>query len=62
MHILIDEKKSMPVISVNKIAKFLKNYHYIDKDGVEKGATAILIDEDLFTYIVEKYDGLSRLV
>ncbi len=24
--------------------------------------TAILIDEDLFVYIVERYDGFSRLV
>ena len=30
---------------------------------MEKGNTsAILIDEDLFVYIVEKYDGFSRLV
>ena len=64
MHILIDDKKSKPVISINKIAKFLKNYQYLDKEGIEKGnnTTAILIDEDLFVYIVEKYDGFSRLV
>lgn len=61
---LIDEKKSTPVISINKIAKFLKNYQYIDKEGMKKGGntTSILIDEDLFVYIVEKYDGFSRLV
>jgi hypothetical protein len=63
MHILLDEKKSVPVISINKIAKFLKNYKYIDKEGLQKGSGgAILIDEDLFVYIVEKYDGFSRLV
>lgn len=63
MHILVNEKKSIPVISINKIAKFLKNYQYIDKDNIQKGqTTAILIDEDLFVYIVEKYDGFSRLV
>jgi hypothetical protein len=51
------------VVSINKIEKFFKNYHYVDKDGVEKGSSsAILIDEDLFVYIVEKYDGFSRLV
>ena len=63
LHVLIDEKKSVPVVSISKIAKFLKNYQYIDQDGIEKGnTTAILIDEDLFVYIVEKYDGFSRLV
>lgn len=51
------------MVSINKIEKFFKNYHYVDKDGVEKGSSsAILIDEDLFVYIVEKYDGFSRLV
>jgi hypothetical protein len=60
---LINENQKTPVISINKIAKFLKNYQYIDKDSIQKGnTTAILIDEDLFVYIVEKYDGFSRLV
>lgn len=63
MHILVDEKKQTPVISIGKIAKFLKTYQYIDKEGLEKGNTsAILIDEDLFVFIVERYDGFSRLV
>lgn len=63
MHILIDEKKSKPVISISKIAKFLKHYKYIDKHGIESGkGGAILIDEDLFVYIVERYDGFSRMV
>jgi hypothetical protein len=63
LHMLIDEKKSTAVVSINKIEKFFKSYLYIDKDGVEKGSSsAILIDEDLFVYIVEKYDGFSRLV
>lgn len=48
---------------VKRVGKFLKNYQYIDKDGMGKGNTAaILIDEDLFVYIVERYDGFSRLV
>ncbi len=61
---LIDEKKSQPLVSLNKISKFLKNYQYIDSEGLEKGgnSTAILIDEDLFVYIVERYDGFSRMV
>ena len=62
MHVLIDEKKSVPVIPINKVGKFLKNYQYIDKEGISSGSTALLIDEDLFVYIVEKYDGFSRLV
>jgi hypothetical protein len=62
LHILLDEKKSMAVVSISKMAKFLKKYQYIDKDGGQKGTTSILIDEDLFVYIVEKYDGFSRLV
>ena len=62
MHVLIDEKKSVPVIAINKAGKFLKNYQYIDKEGISSGNTALLIDEDLFVYIVEKYDGFSRLV
>lgn len=33
MHILIDEKKSLPLISISKLSKFLKNYKYIDNYG-----------------------------
>ena len=44
------------------MAKFLKNYQYLDNDGESKGSTSVLINEDLFVYIVEKYDGFSRLV
>lgn len=63
LHMLIDEKKSNAVINIGKVAKFFKTYQFIDKEGVEKGSSsAILIDEDLFVYIVEKYDGFSRLV
>jgi hypothetical protein len=39
----------------------LTNYKYIElKDG--KGSGSVLIDEDLFVYIVERYDGLSRMM
>jgi hypothetical protein len=63
LHVLVDEKKATPLISVSKLAKFLRNYQYLDKAGLEKGNTsALLIDEDLFVYIVERYDGFSRLV
>jgi hypothetical protein len=62
MHVLLNEKKATPSISISKIAKFLKNYNYLDSGNIQKGNTAVLIDEDLFVYIVEKYDGFSRLV
>ena len=29
---------------------------------MEKGSGSVLIDEDLFVFIVERYDGFSRLV
>jgi len=57
LHVLVEEKKATPLISIDKVSKFLKNYNYIDK-----GEDAVLIDEDLFVYIVEKFDGFSRLV
>ena len=47
------------MISISKLCKFLKNYSYIEKQGSSEG---VLIDEDLFVYIVEKFDGFSRLV
>ena len=60
MHILIEEKKLLPLISIDRVAKFLSNYKYLDiPDG---GNNSVLIDEDLFCYIVEKYDGISRLM
>ena len=59
MHILLEEKKQMPLISVERITKFLTHYNYTDQE--QSGNTSILIDEDLFVYIVEKYDGLSRM-
>jgi hypothetical protein len=62
MHILLNNKIATPSISISKIAKFLKNYNYLDSENIQKGNTAVLIDEDLFVYIVEKYDGFSRLV
>jgi hypothetical protein len=48
------------MISIARIEKFLTSYAYIDK-AEAAGSTSILIDEDLFVYIVERYDGLSRM-
>lgn len=61
MHILLEEKKLLPLISLERIAKFLTNYKYLDiNDG--GNSNSVLIDEDLFCYIVEKYDGISRMM
>jgi hypothetical protein len=48
------------MIPISKVCKFFKNYTYVNKNGEKSGS--VLIDEDLFVYIIEKYDGLSRLV
>lgn len=61
MHILLEEKKLNPLIAIERISKFFTNYKYLDiNDG--SGSNSVLIDEDLFCYIVEKYDGLSRMM
>ena len=57
MHILLEEKKLNPLLSVERIGKFFTNYKYL-----ETNEGSVLIDEDLFCYIVEKYDGLSRMM
>jgi len=43
------------------MASFLRSYKCLD-EGAAGGSGALLIDEDLFVYIVERYDGFSRLV
>ena len=41
----------------------LQNYKWIElNDGNSGSQQNVLIDEDLFVYIVEKYDGLSRMM
>lgn len=61
MHILLEEKKLNPLLSIDRINKFFVNYKYLEiNDGSSSGS--VLIDEDLFCYIVEKYDGLSRMM
>jgi hypothetical protein len=41
------------------MVNFLRSYSSADE---EAGKGTLLIDEDLFVYIVERYDGFSRLV
>ena len=41
------------------MASFLRGYKCL---GEGQGSAPLLIDEDLFVYIVERYDGFSRLV
>ena len=61
MHILLEEKKLNPLIAIERISKFFTNYKYLDIN-YGSGSNSVLIDEDLFCYIVEKYDGLSRMM
>lgn len=45
------------------MASFLRSYKCLDEEsGQAGGGSSLLIDEDLFVYIVERYDGFSRLV
>ena len=47
MHILIEEKKLKPLLSIERISKFLHNYKSLDiNEG--SGSASVLIDEDLF--------------
>ena len=59
MHILLEDKKSSPLIQIERIAKLLSNYRSVEN---KDGSGPVLIDEDLFVYIVERYDGLSRMI
>jgi hypothetical protein len=49
------------LLSIERITRLLTNYKWVElNDG--NGTASVLIDEDLFVYIVEKYDGLSRMM
>ena len=61
LHILLDQKKAEPLVDIVRVNNLLTKYTYIaGPDG--KGSGSVLIDEDLFVYIVERYDGFSRLL
>jgi len=63
LHVLLEEKKSMPLVAIERMASFLRSYKCLDEEsGKVGGGSSLLIDEDLFVYIVERYDGFSRLV
>lgn len=59
MHILLEEKKFVPMVSIERLLKLITNY---TKIKAEEQSDQIVIDEDLFVYIVEKYDGISRMM
>jgi hypothetical protein len=61
LHVLLEEKKAMPLVSIQRMSDFLRSYKSIDEDSMKSGGP-LLIDEDLFVYIVERYDGFSRLL
>jgi hypothetical protein len=44
------------------MAAFLRGYKSLGEGSGGQGSGTLLIDEDLFVYIVERYDGFSRLV
>jgi hypothetical protein len=59
---VLEERKLQPLASIDRICRLLSNYKYIQLNDGTPGNTAVLIDEDLFVYIVEKYDGISRMM
>lgn len=59
MHILYDRSKSDKSFSIETVSRILKEYNFVQTSTNE---VSITIDEDLFVFIVSKFDGLSRLV
>lgn len=63
LHVLLEAKRAQPLVAIERLASFLRGYKGLDEEsGQAGGGSALLIDEDLFVYIVERYDGFSRLV
>lgn len=61
IHVLIDKVGQKELISLKKARRMLSRYQCTElNDGSGNGQ--VLIDEDLFVYIVERYDGLSRMM
>ena len=50
----------MPLVGIVRTNKLLTTYAHVQSSG-QKGSGSVLIDEDLFVYIVERFDGLSRM-
>lgn len=53
---MLEERKLKPLCSIERINKLIHDYKYLSV------GEAVLIDEDLFVFIVEKYDGISRMM
>jgi hypothetical protein len=62
LHTLLEEKRSQPLVAIERMAGFLRGYKCLDEESGKAGGSSLLIDQDLFVYIVERYDGFSRLV
>ena len=63
LHVLLEEKKSKPLVALDRMTTVLRSYKCLDDNAASsEGGGPLLIDEDLFVYIVERYDGFSRLV
>ncbi len=61
IHLLIEKVGQKQLISLKKSKELLSTYKCTElNDGSGNGQ--VLIDEDLFVYIVERYDGLSRMM
>lgn len=56
MHILYDRSKSDKSFSIENVSRILKEYNFVQTSTNE---VSITIDEDLFVFIVSKFDGLS---
>lgn len=60
LHILLEKKKAQPLVDITRVNKLLTAYSFVNLNN-GKGTGNVLIDEDLFVYIVERFDGLSRM-
>lgn len=59
MHIVIEIKKFVPMVSIERVLKLFNNFMQMK---AQNHSEQIVIDEDLFVYIVEKYDGFSLMM
>lgn len=62
LHVLLEGARARPLVPVARMVTFLRSYKSLGDAAAGHGGGPLLIDEDLFVYIVERYDGFSRLV
>jgi hypothetical protein len=62
LHVLLEQRRASPLVAIERMCSFLRGYKCLDDESGQGGSSSLLIDEDLFVYIVERYDGFSRLV